>query len=74
VEDFKLANRTWVRTGTVRLELLGQCAPLIADAVICGHDREYPAALAWPILLHAARWRRNWPASTLKRWSSTPLW
>ena len=51
VEDFKLANGTWVRTGTVRLELLGQRAPLIADAVICGHDREYLAALAWPDLV-----------------------
>jgi feruloyl-CoA synthase len=51
VEDFKLANGTWVRTGTVRLALLGQCAPLIADAVICGHDRQYLAALAWPDLV-----------------------
>jgi len=51
VEDFKLANGTWVRTGTVRLDLLGQCAPLITDAVICGHDREYLAALAWPDLV-----------------------
>ena len=34
----------------VRLELLAQCAPLITDAVICGHDRDYLAALAWPDL------------------------
>jgi feruloyl-CoA synthase len=51
VEDFKLANGTWVRTGTVRLDLLGQCAPLIADAIVCGHDREFVAALAWPDLV-----------------------
>jgi feruloyl-CoA synthase len=51
VEDFKLSNGAWVRTGSVRPELLGQCAPLIADAVICGHDREYLAALAWPDLV-----------------------
>jgi feruloyl-CoA synthase len=28
----------------------GLPVPLIADAVICGHDREYLAALAWPDL------------------------
>ncbi|HEV3432032.1 MAG TPA: feruloyl-CoA synthase [Paraburkholderia sp.] len=48
VEDFKLANGTWVRTGAVRLALLDSCAPLLADAVICGHDQAYLGALAWP--------------------------
>ncbi|SPB13780.1 feruloyl-CoA synthase [Caballeronia novacaledonica] len=48
VEDFKLTNGTWVRTGAVRLGLIEQCAPLITDAVICGHDHAYLAALAWP--------------------------
>ncbi|WP_322047743.1 feruloyl-CoA synthase [Paraburkholderia sp. J67] len=48
VEDFKLTNGTWVRTGAVRLALLEQCAPLLSDAVICGHDRGFLAALAWP--------------------------
>ena len=48
VEDFKLSNGTWVRTGSVRLALIEQCGPLLADAVICGHDRDYIAALAWP--------------------------
>ena len=47
-EDFKLTNGTWVRTGSVRLGVLEQCAPLLTDAVICGHDRDYVAALAWP--------------------------
>ncbi|MGE8364027.1 feruloyl-CoA synthase [Cupriavidus sp.] len=50
VEDFKLANGTWVRTGAVRLALIDRCAPLITDAVICGHDHNYLAALAWPNL------------------------
>lgn len=48
VEDFKLTNGTWVRTGAVRLALLDRCAPLLSDAVICGHDQSYLAALAWP--------------------------
>ena len=47
-EDFKLVNGTWVRTGSVRLGLIERCAPLITDAVICGHDQDYVAALAWP--------------------------
>lgn len=50
VEDFKLASGTWVRTGSVRLALVEQCAPLITDAVICGHDQHFVAALAWPDL------------------------
>jgi feruloyl-CoA synthase len=49
-EDFKLVNGTWVRTGAVRLELVERLSPLISDAVICGHDRDYVAALAWPNL------------------------
>ncbi|MBA2397679.1 MAG: feruloyl-CoA synthase [Bradyrhizobium sp.] len=48
VEDFKLPNGTWVRTGAVRLALLDQCAPLLTDAVICGHDQGFLSALAWP--------------------------
>ncbi|SFN43736.1 AMP-binding protein [Variovorax sp. OV329] len=48
VEDFKLGSGTWVRTGAVRLGLVESCAPLLADAVICGHDRDKVAALAWP--------------------------
>jgi feruloyl-CoA synthase len=47
-EDFKLVNGTWVRTGAIRLGLVEQCAPLITDAVICGHDKAFVAALAWP--------------------------
>ncbi len=47
-EDFKLENGTWVRTGAVRLGFVERCAPLVTDAVICGHDRDYVGALAWP--------------------------
>lgn len=54
-EDFKLTNGTWVRTGNVRLQLLELCRPLLVDAVICGHDRDYVAALAWPNLAACQR-------------------
>jgi feruloyl-CoA synthase len=37
-----------VRTGSIRLGLIERCAPFITDAVICGHDQNYIAALAWP--------------------------
>jgi feruloyl-CoA synthase len=39
-ENFKLATGTWVHVGTLRLDLITACAPLIQDAVIVGHDSE----------------------------------
>jgi feruloyl-CoA synthase len=45
-ENFKLMTGTWVTAGTLRLALLS-AARVLGDAVICGHDREYVAALAW---------------------------
>ena len=45
-EDFKLLTGTWVTAGTLRLRLLS-AANVLSDAVICGHDRDYVAALAW---------------------------
>ena len=53
-EDFKLASGTWVHPGVLRPDLIAAAAPLIQDAVISGHDRDYIAALAWP---NAARLR-----------------
>ncbi|HEY0252438.1 MAG TPA: AMP-binding protein, partial [Kofleriaceae bacterium] len=44
-ENFKLASGTWVHVGEVRLALIAACSPLVADAVICGHDRTELAAL-----------------------------
>ncbi len=56
-EDFKLINGTWVRAGAVRLGLVEVCAPLLSDAVICGHDHDYIAALAWPHVAACQRLR-----------------
>ncbi|MAF48250.1 MAG: feruloyl-CoA synthase [Rhodospirillaceae bacterium] len=47
-EDFKLASGTWVHPGVLRPDLIAAAAPVIQDAVISGHDRDYIAALAWP--------------------------
>lgn len=39
---------TWVQVGKLRLGLLEAAPGLLQDAVICGHDRDYIAVLAWP--------------------------
>ncbi len=58
-EDFKLLTGTWVTVGTLRLKLLS-AAGVLSDAVICGHDREYVAALAW---LNQAETRKRFGSS-----------
>jgi feruloyl-CoA synthase len=47
-EDFKLASGTWVSVTSVRTGVVAEAAGLLADVVVCGHDREYLALLAWP--------------------------
>jgi feruloyl-CoA synthase len=46
-EDFKLLTGTWVPASSVRTSVVGAAMPLLRDAVIAGHDREYVAVLAW---------------------------
>jgi len=45
-EDFKLSTGTFVHVGTVRTALLS-AAPVLADAVIAGENRDTVSALAW---------------------------
>jgi feruloyl-CoA synthase len=52
-EDFKLVSGTWVSVGTLRAQAVGAASPLIQDCVVCGHDRDYVALLAWPHLTAA---------------------
>jgi feruloyl-CoA synthase len=47
-ENFKLSSGTWVNVAAVRLAIVDACAPLLLDAVICGHDREGLGALLFP--------------------------
>ncbi len=47
-ENFKLGTGTWVQTGTLRVAALAAVSPLLRDAVLAGHDRDYVALLAWP--------------------------
>ena len=47
-ENFKLASGTWVHVGELRIALIAACSPLVADAVITGHDRSEIGAMVWP--------------------------
>jgi feruloyl-CoA synthase len=53
-EDFKLETGTFVRVGALRTALIS-AAPILADAVLAGENRECVCALAW---LNAAETRR----------------
>jgi feruloyl-CoA synthase len=46
-ENFKLASGTWVHVGELRIALIAACSPLVADAVITGHDRHEIGALVF---------------------------
>jgi feruloyl-CoA synthase len=50
VEDFKLTTGTFVSVGNLRIAALAAASPLLMDAVVCGHDRDYVGLLAWPQL------------------------
>jgi feruloyl-CoA synthase len=54
VEDFKLTTGTFVSVGNLRVKALAAASPLLMDAVVCGHDRDYVGMLAW-LNLNAAR-------------------
>jgi feruloyl-CoA synthase len=54
VEDFKLMTGTFVSVGNLRIAALAAASPLLMDAVVCGHGRDYVALLAW-LNLGAAR-------------------
>ena len=47
-EDFKLSTGTWVHVGALRVGVLAATSPVLQDAVVTGHDREYVGILAWP--------------------------
>ena len=44
VEDFKLLTGTFVSVGNLRIAALAAASPLLMDAVVCGHDRDYVGA------------------------------
>jgi len=46
-EDFKLTTGTWVACGTLRIGALAAATPVLQDAIIAGHDRDFVGILAW---------------------------
>lgn len=46
-EDFKLANGTWVRAGSLREALLDKLRPLASDLIVVGENRDELAVLVW---------------------------
>lgn len=49
-ENFKLSSGTWVNVGPLRTDIIDAAAPAIQDLVVCGHDADFVAILAWPSL------------------------
>ena len=49
-EDFKLLTGTWVRAANLRLDVLERLAPLAADVVITGADRNQIGLMIFPNL------------------------
>lgn len=47
-EDFKLSSGTWTSVGPLRTRFIAEGAPLVQDAVIAGHDRDFLAVLVFP--------------------------
>jgi feruloyl-CoA synthase len=54
-EDFKLTTGTWVHVGALRTRLIAAADPIVADAVITGHDRDEIGALLFLSAAAASR-------------------
>ncbi len=48
-EDFKLDTGTWVSVGPLRATVIEACAPLVADVVLTGLDRDSVGAILFPV-------------------------
>jgi len=49
-ENFKLSSGIWIAVGALRVAVIAAGAPLVADAVIAGHDRDAITILVFPNL------------------------
>ncbi len=49
-ENFKLSSGTWVNVGALRIAIIAACNPVVADAVVTGHDRNEIGLLVFPSL------------------------
>src|SRR4051794_24735987 len=71
VEDFKLMTGTFVSVGNLRIAALAAASPLLMDAVVCGHDRDYVGLLGW-LQLGAARELAGEPEAELDELVRSP--
>jgi feruloyl-CoA synthase len=60
-EDFKLSSGTWVNAGAVRLRAIAALAPLVQDAVVTGHDRDWLGLLLFPNIQACREYCRDLP-------------
>jgi feruloyl-CoA synthase len=61
-EDFKLSTGTWVSVGMLRAAIVKAGAPIVQDAVITGHDRDFIGAILF-VMLEACRALAGLPAA-----------
>jgi feruloyl-CoA synthase len=54
-ENFKLSSGTWVSVGELRVAIVTAGAPVVQDAVLTGHDRDWVGALIFPSAAGCAR-------------------
>ncbi|MEZ4707975.1 MAG: feruloyl-CoA synthase [Caldilineaceae bacterium] len=62
-EDFKLTTGTWVSVGVLRAQIVKLGAPIVREAVITGHNRDYVGALLF-LHLDACQALAHLPAHT----------
>ncbi|MGZ5968924.1 MAG: feruloyl-CoA synthase [Polyangiales bacterium] len=73
-ENFKLTSGTWVLVGALRVAVIAACAPMIADAVVAGHDRDEIGLLVFPsptcdrdaLIAGLRAWNEQNPASSTR--------
>ena len=61
-ENFKLASGTWVNVGALRIAVIAACDPVVADAVVTGHDGDEIGLLIFPSLQGCRRLCPDLPA------------
>ncbi len=54
-EDFKLQSGTWVRAAQLKLDMLSRLAPLAADLIITGADRNQIGVMIFPNVAELTR-------------------
>jgi feruloyl-CoA synthase len=47
-ENFKLSTGIWVNVGALRVAAIAACSPIVADAIVAGHDRDTIGLLLIP--------------------------